>query len=109
MLIFLVAIIYMDYIEQQVLENMWTRIWSRYIDDIFFVTQENYEDLLNTANSVHPSIQFTLEKPKQDCPPYRDLKVQLDSSGIFSYSLYVKPIHSGHFLMTTLMFRIARK
>ena len=30
-----VAIIYMDYIEQQVLEKTSTRIWTRFIDDIF--------------------------------------------------------------------------
>ena len=55
------AIIYMDFIEGQILENTRTRVWFRYVDDIFFMTRDSYETLLSVANSINPLIQ---------CPVY---------------------------------------
>ena len=92
------AIVYMDFIENQILDKTRTRVWFRFVDDIFFVTSESYETLLSVANSVSPSIQFTLEKPEEDGLPYLDLKLTLNQFSRFDYSLYVKPIHSGHML-----------
>ena len=92
------AIIYMDFIERQVLQDSRTRIWSRFVDDIFFVTTETYEAILAKANSIHPAIQFTFEEPRENRLPYLDLLLSLNPDGKFSFSLYVKPIHSGHML-----------
>ena len=64
----------------------------------FFITRESYEDILSVANSIHPSIQFTLEKPQDSSLAYLDLNLTLNQDLKFDYSLFVKPIHSGHML-----------
>ena len=86
------------FIERQILQLSRTRIWYRFVDDVFFVTTETYQDLLDKANSVHPAIQFTFEEPKDNRLPYLDLLLSLTVDRKFSFSLYVKPIHSGHML-----------
>jgi hypothetical protein len=92
----IVAIIFMDFIESQVRERIPISLWVRYIDDIFYVTQCSQEQLLEVANSIHPSIKFTCENPKENRLPFLDTEVYLLSSGQFEYRLFVKPIHSGH-------------
>ena len=92
------AILYMDFIERQILEKTTTRAWFRFVDDIFFITRDSYDTLLSVANSINPSIQFTLEKPKENTLAYLDLNLNLNQHRKFDYSLFVKPIHSGHML-----------
>ena len=93
------AIIYMDHIERQILALRTSLgapvlLWKRYIDDIFFIISGVAEDLLATANSVNPHIQFTLEKQSEGAISFLDTKVVLQDRN-FKFHLYIKPSHSG--------------
>ena len=92
-----VAIIYMDHIERQVLEASRTRVWKRYMDDIFFISEDSPEVLLAKANTISQATQFTVEVPKDHSLAYLDVWLEHKHSR-FLTSLYVKPIHSGHCL-----------
>ena len=90
------AIIYMDYIERQIISSVnEISFWKRNIDDVFSISICDPESVLNTVNSISPYIKFTLELPNADNElPFLDVLVMKNSS-TFSYKLYVKPTHSG--------------
>ena len=90
------AIIFMDYVEAQIIAQFPGIIkWIRFIDDVFLVyTGIPSDTLLKTCNDVHPSIEFTIEEPTNDCLPYLDVMVRRNID-CFSTTLYVKPSHSG--------------
>ena len=91
-----IAIIFMASIEFQIQQRLNIRLWVRYIDDIFYVSREDKDEVLRVANSIHQSIQFTQESPKDNTMPYLDTEVKLEDDGKFSYRMHIKPIHSGH-------------
>ena len=93
-----IAIIFMDFVEQQIITQAPVSVWLRYIDDIFFMSSTTSDELLRIANSINPAIQFTHEAPKDDQLPFLDTLVSLQPDGTFAYSLFAKPIHSGYTL-----------
>ena len=68
--------------------------WKRYIDDVIFVTKTPCDLLLETANSINPSIQFTIELPINNVLPYLDTQIHLTGQS-FQFQLFIKPSHSG--------------
>ena len=74
------------------------RLFLRYVDDCFalFDTEEAADLFLNVLNSVHPSIQFTLERGNT-CMPFLDVLVKIDAD-TFATSVYRKSTHTGVFL-----------
>lgn len=101
----LLAIIYMNFIEQKILNSPNTNItlWRRYIDDIFVISLNPLDDLLPTANSFSSNIQFTLECSSSTNHNNDDNNIPfLDTLVTFSHrdhqfktSLYSKPMHSN--------------
>ncbi len=93
------AIIYMNFIEKQILEKTDDIFfWRRYLDDIFLIYKNlDVSELLVLANSVNASIQFTIETALNDQLPFLDILVQQENNG-FQTSLHMKPSHSGHIL-----------
>ena len=60
------AILYMADLEEKLLEIFEKKkmIWSRYIDDIFFIWElgeESLRDFIDQVNLLHPTIKFTAE------------------------------------------------
>jgi hypothetical protein len=103
------AIIYMDFIERQVLQqNPDVVMWVRYIDDIFFVSNSNPDDLVTSANHVHPTIKFTLEKAVDEKLAFLDTLVHRINNS-FQVELYIKPTHSGTCLPSSSHVPLARK
>lgn len=89
------AIIYMDFIEKDILEaSPEVVFWKRYIDDVFFVTKGTAEQLLAKANSITPCICFTCEVPENQKIPFLDTLVCIQGTNL-SFELYIKPSHSG--------------
>jgi len=93
-----IAIIYMHYIEQEIIAREPGILnWFRYIDDIFVVWKEstNANNILQTANSINPHIKFTIETPSTEGKlPFLDVNVYVQQNH-FSYHLFIKKIHSG--------------
>jgi hypothetical protein len=90
------AIIFMDRIEQQIIEQHTAiRFWKRYIDDIFFITSDSVESLLQDANLISPAIKFTLEMPQERKIAFLDCLVHANDDGNFSCELFIKSTHSG--------------
>src|SRR5678816_1590299 len=49
-------------------------LWIRYVDDIFVSLPHNTNpnDVLNYINSIHPSVQYTIEMPFNNSIPFLD-------------------------------------
>jgi hypothetical protein len=89
------AIIYMDEVEKAIHTACPSIVfWKRYIDDIFFISEGDGEELLAISNAVNPYIQFTLEKPVGNTLAFLDTMVH-GTDGRFTYELHFKPSHSG--------------
>jgi hypothetical protein len=104
------AILFMNYVEQKINEQCAdVLLWKRYIDDVFFVTKGTGSSLLRLANSIHPSIQFTLETSTNNQLPFLDTLVHHNSDGSFSTELFIKPSHSGTCLPFSAFAPLSRK
>ena len=80
---------------------------------VFFLDMQKFESYLEHLNRVRPSIQFTYELSRittvangpSDFPdnvvesiPFLELNVMRLSNGNFTFSIYRKPCHAGHYL-----------
>ena len=76
-----------------------TYLWSRYIDDIFFLWEHGENKLksfIGKINKVHPTIKFAAEGSKTSIN-FLDVTVSL-IEGAVETDLYVKPIDSHQYL-----------
>ena len=70
------AQIVMQFIERKIdailKENIF--FWKRYVDDIFIKTTQNYiDEILDTANNLYPSIQFTIKIEMNNKLPFLNI------------------------------------
>ncbi|UYV70752.1 hypothetical protein LAZ67_8000486 [Cordylochernes scorpioides] len=62
------------WVQQQIAPGI--HMWRRYIDDIFCICDTGQEiNILNSLNSYHPEISFTLELENRSVLPYLDILV----------------------------------
>ena len=55
----------------------------RYVDDIVRTVRGEPSCLLDAANSLHPNLQFTLEKTNlEGILPFLDLNINLSQGGV---------------------------
>ena len=96
----ILAIIYMNFIEEQIKEKCGDQIiiWRRYIDDIFVVSLSPIDDILPLINDVDTNIQFTIELPVDNQLPFSDTKVARSQDNSFHTGFYSKDIHSNHIM-----------
>ena len=88
-----VAIIFMDYIEQQILNFFGSKIkfFKRYCDDIFLIYYGVDEtEILQFCNDVNPNINFTLEVPSNGALAFLDVEISMKDDGFFSHTLFSK-------------------
>lgn len=72
--------------------------YFRYVDDIFtMVPHSHINDVLDTFNSVHERIQFTVEIGTNNSIHFMNVTVHLLNEG-FIFNWYRKPTFSGRFL-----------
>ena len=77
-------------------------MWTRYIDDIFFIWTHGSEELdsfLQMCNNFHSSIKFTSESSTKEVP-FLDVMVSISDGGLQT-DLYSKPTDSHQFLHWT--------
>ena len=74
-------------------------LYLRYIDDIFGVWHHGLPSLLEYVeflNSVHPSIQFTLEHTATTGTlPYLDTLIKISETGQYTTELFIKPMSAN--------------
>ena len=60
---------------------------------------ENLHQFLEHINSLHPSIKFTLEMPKEDKTiPFLDELLIIQEDGSLGHKVYRKPTHTDRYL-----------
>ena len=95
------ANIYMEYFEDIALDSAPLRptMWLRYVDDTFILWphQEDVQVLLGHVNTIRPSIQFTMEKEKDNQLAFLDILITRTECG-FKTSVYRKPTFTGQYL-----------
>ena len=81
--------------------------WWRYIDDILVIYSgelEDFKNLINTMNQLHPTLKFTYEASKTSID-YLDLTIfkgkRFRETGILDTKVYTKPTETYQFLHRT--------
>ena len=98
------ANLFMALIETELIDNSPHKplLYTRFIDDIFLIWTHGrpaLDDFILRANSIHPSIKFTVEISNQNVP-FLDVMVSLTPVG-FKTSLYRKPTDRPTYLNYT--------
>ena len=98
-----IANLYMESFEEDALNacppEFKPRIWKRYVDDTFIVTNRSATDcLLNYVNAQQPSIRFTMETEDNSRIAFLDTLVHRDSEGRLTTTVYRKPTHTDQYL-----------
>ena len=75
-----IANFYMEHFEKLALASapLAPTVWFRYVDDTFSIWshgKEKLEEFLNHLNSIHPNIQFIMEKEVEGHLPFLDVMV----------------------------------
>nr|XP_060615776.1 uncharacterized protein LOC132765511 [Anolis sagrei ordinatus] len=98
-----IANFYMEHFEKQALETATKKptIWFRYVDDTFTIWSHGEEELnrfLDHLNSIHPKIQFTMEKENEGRLPFPDVLVIRKPDQQLGHTVYRKPTHTDRYL-----------
>jgi len=73
-------------------------IYYRYVDDILIAAHRiQFNDILNTFNSFHSRLKFTLEYSINNEISFLDTKIIINNHAIM-FDLYKKPTSSGRYL-----------
>ena len=95
------ANIVMEHIEETALLTFPHQVilWKRYVDDTFVVINNNFVDEFHEhLNSIHPDIQFTMEKARNNALPFLDVLIEKTPEGSVKTSVYRKPTHTDQYL-----------
>ena len=95
------ACIFVDKVEAEFIEkeHLKSRVWLRYIDNIFFFWTNGEDKLykfLERLNRFHPSLKFTSERSSQE-ENFLDVTIKL-SNNQFVTDLYCKPTDCHKYL-----------
>ncbi|MCP3662317.1 MAG: hypothetical protein GY696_07440, partial [Gammaproteobacteria bacterium] len=78
--------------------------WWRYVDDIYVRLRKKIFDRINGTvdrlNSIHPSIQFTVELESDGVLPSLDVSCRATNkrNGTYETSVYKKPTHTNQYV-----------
>lgn len=68
------------------------------MDDCFGCIKFSTENILNSLNSFHPAIKFTIERENNNKLPFLDVLVTKTNQGLLQRQVYRKPTHTGRYL-----------
>ena len=72
-----------------------SKMYTRYMDDILCdVKSDQIGDKLQSINSIHPALKFTVEREHNKAIPFLDLKI-INDQGRLSSTWYYKPTDTG--------------
>ena len=95
------ANIFMGYLESKYFSsNDKPLLYYRYVDDCFILFRSKDECLkmFNDFNSLHHSIEFTMELEENDCLPFLDVLVRRTTEEQFITSVYRKKTFTGQYI-----------
>ena len=70
-------------------------LYFRYMDDVICISKiDNIDMKLDEINTLHPSLQFTVEKEVNNCLPFLDMNI-INENGKLSSAWYTKPTATG--------------
>jgi hypothetical protein len=92
-----IANFYMENYEKTALESapLKPHCWFRYVDDTFVIWQhvpDKLKDFLHHLNSIHQSIQFTMETESEGHLPFLDLDVYRRPDGSLGHKCTASPL-----------------
>ena len=92
--------IFLQHLEQNNIEKLIKQhsivFYGRYVDDILLIYNSNNDlndNILNSFNSIHPNIQYSLEKEQNNKINFLDLKIEKCNNKII-FDIYRKPTTS---------------
>jgi hypothetical protein len=77
------------------------RCWFRYVDDTLVIWPhgpDKLKDFLHHLNSIHQSIQFTMETETEGHLPFLDLDIYRRPDGSLEHKVHRKPTHANLYL-----------
>ena len=83
-----IANMVMEEIEERALSTYGSppKVWKRYVDDTFTVLRsDTVLDFHDHLNSIHPSIQFTIEREDDMSLPFLDVLLKRQTDGTNSH------------------------
>jgi hypothetical protein len=93
----LFAEIFMQHMEHNYIVSTLTKHnildYDRYVDDILIIYNEDHTDVdetLKEFNSIHPNIQYTIEKERNNQLNYLDITID-NTHNTFKFNIYRKP------------------
>ena len=95
----MVANIYMENLALKT-ATLAPRIWKRYAD-FCVMEEEHVSSFLDHLNSLHPTIQFTIELEKDGSLSFLDALLMRREDGTISTSVHRKPTHTDRYLHYT--------
>ncbi|XP_068083584.1 uncharacterized protein [Anabrus simplex] len=98
-----IANFYMEFFEEEALQTAVNKpsCWFRFVDDTFVIWghgEEALDGFLTHLNSIHPRIQFTVEKEKDGELAFLDVLVKRKNDGSLGHQVYRKPTHTDRYL-----------
>src|SRR5678815_6151995 len=74
-------------------------LWIRYVEDIFISLPHNTNpnDVLNYINSIHPSVQYTIEMPSNNSIPFLDTLITWNNNYL-QFTIYRKPTFAPNYI-----------
>ena len=96
-----VANMVMEEIEERALSTFRSppRFWKHYVDDTCTVLRRDVvSEFHKHLNSIHPSIQFTMEEEEDRSLPFLDVLLERKSDGTVHTSVFRKPTNTDKYL-----------
>src|SRR5678816_604036 len=74
-------------------------LWIRYVNDIFVSLPHNTNpnDVLNYINSIHPSVQYTIEMLSNNSIPFLDTLITWNNNHL-QFTIYGKPTFAPNYI-----------
>lgn len=96
----ILADIFVAKIERESEEVDQTMFYRRYVDDIFMLTRDECQtrNVLNSLNSLHPSMRFTLEEECDSSLAFLDVKLRRRFDGTLQRAVFRKSTWTGQYL-----------
>ena len=78
--------------------------YTRYVDDIFVLIENNHDldTFYNKMNTIHPNLQFTLERPNSNKLPFLDTEIKKIKNQLQT-CVYRKPTDTNLIMQYTVL------